>query len=100
MTMDNPEIGKTYVFVRRIDGHIEHTEFSRHADGSAGFLADQMYHVYENDPDSWKDALAHLERLGFVEAREAKTRGIVPQAWEPTAESSAIMACRGPIDIS
>jgi len=27
VTMDNPEIEKNYMFVRRIDGHIEHAEF-------------------------------------------------------------------------
>lgn len=83
--MDKPEIGKTYVFVRRTEDGIEHTEFSRYADGSAGFLADQMYHLYEHHPDSWKDALADLEQLGFVEVLEAKSRGIIPQDWEPTA---------------
>jgi hypothetical protein len=98
--MDKPRIGKTYIFVRLKNGRLEHTEFCRHADGSAGFVADRNYHVHENHPDAWRGALAELARLGFIEMQEAKASGIVPTDWEPSEESSTLSACRGPLDVS
>jgi hypothetical protein len=98
--MDKPKVGKICVFVRRKDGRLEHTEFARHADGSAGFLADRKYHIYENHPDAWKGALKELARLGFIEIREANARRVVPDDWEPSSESSTLNACRGPLDVS
>jgi hypothetical protein len=95
--MKKPKIGKPYVFVRLQDGQIEHTEFIRHEDGSAGFLADRSFHVYENHPDAWKGALEELEQLGFLEMQEAKDSGMVPMDWQPTSESSAMAKCKGPI---
>jgi hypothetical protein len=79
--MDNPKVGKCYIFVRSMDSSFEHTEFTRHADGSAGFVADGYTHVYEGSSDAWRDALEALLALGFEEIEEAKARGVVPSNW-------------------
>jgi hypothetical protein len=58
-----------------------------------------MYHVFENHPDVWRDALAKLEKLGFVELHEARNIGLVPLGWEPTTETSCFEQCREPTRI-
>lgn len=85
--------------MRRRDGEFEHTEFTRHEDGSAGFIVDRAYHVFENHPNVWRDALAKLEQLGFVELQEGRAAGAIPQSWQPTPETSCVEACRGPVTV-
>ena len=87
--MTKPKIGKRYIFVRITDGRIDHTDFTRHDDGSAGFVADGSYHIHECRPDAWQNALSELSRLGFVELREAQAQGIIPADWEPVTQSPA-----------
>jgi len=87
--MNKPKIGKVYVFVRRHGDALEHTEFTRFED-SAGFATDGFYHVHENHPDAWRDALAALTSLGFLELSEAKATGMVSPSWQPTQETFAL----------
>jgi len=82
--MQKPKADKPYVFVRVTDGRIDHTVFTRHSDGSAGFVIDGVWHCFELRDDVWKDALAELESLGFVELREAQSSGLVPSEWKPS----------------
>ena len=82
--MDNPKTEKPYVFARvNAAGEIESTTFVRHADGSAGFVAEGFLHVHEGDPAAWREALAVLAQLGFKEMREAKAAGWLPHDWQP-----------------
>jgi hypothetical protein len=85
-----PEIAKTYIFVRKRKDGFEHTEYTRHEDGSAGFLADGMYRIFECHPDAWRSALAALAEEGFVELGGAQISGLVPPEWRPTPETSTI----------
>ena len=94
--MNKPKIGKTYTFVRKHGDAFEHTDFTRHEDGSAGFVADGHAAIFECHPDAWQRALAELERLGFVELAEARESGFVPAEWQPTPENSTLHACSGP----
>ena len=84
--MNTPKVGKIYIFVRKHGDGFEHTEFVRDVD-SAGFAADGSYHVHENHPGAWRDALAALVGLGFLELSEAKASGLVPASWEPSRET-------------
>ncbi len=84
--MDKPKIGKRYIFVRVRGGRIEHTEFVRYEDGSAGFEADGAYHIHECHPQAWQGALQALAELGFVESRAAREQGIISSDWQPPSE--------------
>jgi hypothetical protein len=88
--MKKPKVGKTYTFVRKRGDAFEHTDFTRHEDGSAGFVADGYIAVFECRPDAWQQALAELECLGFIELGEARASGYVPIDWQPTAETSTL----------
>jgi hypothetical protein len=97
--MDKPKVGKPYVFIRaKPDGAYEHTEFVRHADGSAGFFADGFFHVHEGAADAWRDALRALGELQFEELGAAKARGSVPGHWQPTDEAARAPTEREPRD--
>jgi hypothetical protein len=74
--MNKPKIGKTYTFVRRREDTFEQTDFTRHEDGSSGFLVDGHYSIFECHPDAWQHALAALAELGFVELSEARKSGL------------------------
>jgi hypothetical protein len=95
----DPVPGHKYVFVRNRDGRLEHTQFTRYADGSAGFLADRSFHIFENQVEAWRKALVCLEDLGFVELEEARSRGLVPPEWQPTPESSCATACQSLVEV-
>ncbi len=93
-----PEIAKTYTFVRRkLDG-FEHTDFTRHEDGSAGFVANGAAHIFECHPDAWQHALAALAAESFVEMGEARRSGLLPNDWLPTLETSTLASC-GPVTV-
>lgn len=92
--MIEPEVGKSYILVRRRGDGFEHTEYVRQKDGSSGFLADGHYTIFEHDPESWRHALDHLGEIGFVEIGEARRRGVIPHDWKPTPETSTMAACR------
>jgi len=77
--MLKPKIGKTYWFVRVHDGKAERTEYIRWGDGSSGFDVGNRMWSYDNRPDAWLFALQELARLGFVEEREAKAQGLIPE---------------------
>ena len=81
-----PKIGKLYYFVRKKNEKITFTEFTRHADGSGGFVADGFYSMHENHPDAWEDAILELEQMGFIEMKEAMSQGIIPDSWQPVPE--------------
>ena len=91
--MKQPKVGKTYTFVRKRGEGFEHSQFTRHEDGSAGFLADGHYSIFESHPDAYQRALAALAERGFVELGEARQSGIVPPEWEPTPETSTLANC-------
>jgi hypothetical protein len=93
-----PKIGKIYIFVRKKGDGFEHTNFARHDDGSAEFVADGFIHIFECHADAWKEALTALKNDGFVEMREAKKEGIIPIDWNPTQETSTTNSS-GPIQI-
>lgn len=82
--MDKPKADKPYDFVRVVEGAIEHTVFTRYSDGSACFITGGYIHGADNGPDAWRSALSQLQAMGFVELREAKTAGLVPEEWQPT----------------
>ncbi|MEZ0274450.1 MAG: hypothetical protein ACAH88_06055 [Roseimicrobium sp.] len=82
-----------YTFVRKRGDAFEHTDFTRHEDGSSGFLADGHYTIFECHSDAWKQALCELEKRGFVELSEARAAGLVPADWLPTKENSTHQAC-------
>lgn len=100
--MKEPKVGKTYTFVRKRGAGFEHTEFTRHEDGSAGFIADGHYSIFECHPDAWQSALAKLAERGFMELGQARQSGIVPSEWEPTPETSTLALCGhvAPIPVS
>jgi hypothetical protein len=98
--MKEPKIGKTYTFVRRRGDVFEHTNFTRHEDGSCGFLADGHYSMFECHSDAWRQALAAMADRGFVEFCEARESGFVPADWRPTPENSTPHACSGPAMIT
>ncbi len=77
--MLKPKIGKIYWFIRVHDNKVERTEYVRWSDGSSGFDIGGLMYSYDNDPDAWLFALQELERMGFVEEREAKALGLVPE---------------------
>jgi hypothetical protein len=91
--MKSPQVGKLCFFVRKRGDSFEHTEFTRHEDGSAGFLADGHYTIFEHHSDAWKQALCELERRGFVELSKARDAGLVPADWMPTEENSTLHGC-------
>ena len=91
--MTKTKIGETYTFGRKRGDTFEHTDFTRHEDGSAGFVADGQFAIFECHPDAWQHALAELERLGFVELKEARETGVVPGDWQPTRDTSTMNAC-------
>lgn len=97
--MKNPKIGKAYTFIRKRGEAFEHTDFTRHGDGSSGFLADGHYSIFECHPDAWQHALKELEERGFVELSEARELGLIPPDWQPTPETSTLHACRGPVAV-
>ena len=77
--MLKPKIGKTYWFVRVHDAKVERTEYVRWSDGSSGFDAGNCVYSYDNNSGAWLFALQELTRLGFVEEREAKVLGLIPE---------------------
>lgn len=91
--MKQPKFGKTYKFVRKRGAAFEHTDFTRFYDGSAYFVADGYTAIFECSPDAWQQALAELERLGFVELSEARVSGFVPADWQPPPETSTLHTC-------
>lgn len=91
--MKKPKIGKTYTFVRKRGNAFEHTDFTRHEDGSAGFVADGRAAIFECRPDAWQRALSQLAELRFVELSEARESGLVSADWQPIPETSTIHAC-------
>jgi hypothetical protein len=93
--MDKPKVGKCYVFVRAKGSSLEHTEFTRHEDGSAGFAADGFMHVHEGGPEAWRGALEELVKLGFEELTKAQSRGAVPADWRPSTGTHVLTQANG-----
>ena len=84
----NLEVGKTYIFVRRKEGKIRHTEFKRNDDGSGGFLSDGVQHIFENHPNAWEEALLKLQIYGFERVDKAIALGWIPEDWKPSENTS------------
>ena len=95
VAVDKPKVGKLYFFVRQKGDSFEHTEFTRHEDGSSGFAADGFFHVHEGNSDAWRGALQALAELGFQELEEARTGGVVPMDWQPSSETHVLASSQG-----
>jgi hypothetical protein len=80
--MQRPKINKLYLFVRVVNDHIEHAEFVRYEDGSASYVVEGRLDGVE-EPDAWKLVTNWFESNGFIESREAKAKGLIPEDWEP-----------------
>ena len=91
-SMKDPKVEKSYMFVRLNDSAIEHARYIRSADGSAVVLYSEFAQVHERHPDAWRNALAELDVGGFVELRDAKDSGLIPQDWQPAATTLAAVA--------
>ncbi|QDU00381.1 hypothetical protein V6x_00540 [Gimesia chilikensis] len=90
--MWTPEVDHPYIFVRRNNEVLEETIFTMHSDGSCGFEVESretgegtfMAHIYEFNPDAWKNALKDLEKLGFIELGQAVSQKVLPADWKPS----------------
>jgi hypothetical protein len=82
--MNEPEIGRDYFLVRKVNGLVETWRFERFADGSACLApVGWIRGIYENDPDAWRIAWKEVRTLRLVSVEEGIRLGIL------TAEEAA-----------
>ena len=81
--MQRPKINKLYFFVRVVDNRIEHVEFIRHHDGTAIYHDDSASHVTDGPSVEWKLVTSWLEKNGYIESSDAKSKGLIPENWKP-----------------
>ena len=82
--MNEPEVGREYLLVRKVGAVVEKWRFIRFADGSAclapvGWIAG----IYENDTEAWRIAWKEIRKLGLIPIEDGVQTGLL------TAEEAA-----------
>jgi hypothetical protein len=83
--MRRPKCNRVYFFVRAVGDRIEYVELIRFDDDSLTYVIDGKLCEVDEDLGGWRKVVDALQNSGYVEAREAKAKGIIPDNWIPTA---------------